>query len=279
MNQKNKMTIIDQITANQQTEPFIEDRGKDLPLVTIVACMHGNEHVGLRVLEFLRTQTILQGTLRLVVANPNATLQNRRFIDSNLNDSFPGKQDGGIEEQLAFKLRKALSDSDILIDLHTTTASTPPFIITHQYNENIKRLINSTGIKRVVLKPKLSKTALIDYGENRIGIELGKHNSEATLINGLSATMAVLSNMGMVTGKLIIKKTKPELFTVTEIIQLPLNFEPKKDGTIQNFRLIKQGNIIGISNGNIVKAEDNFYPILYGETSYINTLCWKGKKM
>jgi len=225
----------------------------------------------------LREQTILRGTLRLVVANPNAMLQNRRFIDSDLNRSFPGKEGGGIEEQLAFQLRQKLSDSDALIDLHSTTANTPPFIITRQDNEYIRKLANVSSIERVVVKPKPSKMALIDYGENRVGIELGKHDSDETFAYGLSATIGALSEFGMINREGVPTDTSLEIFVVEEVIPLPPLFNPKQEA-IHNFGLIKRGAIIGTSNDDPVRAEEDFYPILYGEVSYTNTLCWKGIK-
>ncbi len=178
MNAEHRSHFIELVNRRQEIEPLIEEYGSGSPVVTIVACMHGNELVGINILESLKGIESTTGTLRLVVANPNAVRVNKRFVDHDLNKSFPGSESGDVEDQLAYKLKEKLSDTDVLIDLHTTTAATPAFIIARNIDEDARALITASGIERIVVKPKPGKTALIDWVANGIGIELGQHGSK-----------------------------------------------------------------------------------------------------
>ena len=271
------MSIFERVKKEGEVAPFIEEYGKGTPIITFVACMHGNEVVGLHILEILRKQSIFQGTMRLVVANPKAVFANKRYINHDLNRCFPGRKNGTYEERLAYRLEKQLSDSDFLVDLHTTTAQTPSFIIVRQGQMQVKRLIEMTNIKRVVLRPRSGK-ALIDHVRTGIGIELGPHNDFLTLKRGVSSVFSVLSDLNMIKKKEKVGRQPVEYFTVNEVLPMFSNFK-EADERIKNFCLIKEGDIIGIRNGVQIKAKKDFYPILYGESSYKNILCWIGERV
>lgn len=269
---------IEQFERKGRIVPIIEEYGSGLPVVTFVACMHGNEKAGIEILERLREQLIIQGTMRLVVANPKAVIMSKRFVEQDLNRCFPGKIDGKFEEQLARQLRRQLSNSDFLVDLHSTTAQTPPFIITRQYQRLVKDLIEAAGIKKVVIRPR-SGVALIDWVKVGIGIELGPHDAPQTLEDGFSAVINVLSTLNMIKKKKDrINEEAIECFKAEVVLPMPSRFEARPEG-IHNFQMIEKGSAVGISDGVEIVVEKDFYPILYGEVSYQDTLCWVGEKL
>ncbi|MBS3094157.1 succinylglutamate desuccinylase/aspartoacylase family protein, partial [Candidatus Pacearchaeota archaeon] len=69
--------------------------------LVIICCLHGNEIYGLEVCKD-------QSLFPFILANEKALKENKRFIDSDLNRSFPGKADGNYEERRAFELTKKL---------------------------------------------------------------------------------------------------------------------------------------------------------------------------
>lgn len=90
-------------------------------MVYVNACTHGNERVGARILEALRDIPIKQGTLILNIANKEAFLSGKRFIDQDLNRVFPGKPDGNTEERLAYELAPLVQTADIVLDIHSAS--------------------------------------------------------------------------------------------------------------------------------------------------------------
>src|SRR5690242_12123871 len=109
----------------EQIQPIIDIKGKGKPVIGIVGAMHGNES-GPAIIEKLKKLKVRK-TIKYIIANPEAREKNVRFIDSDLNRSFPGKKDGNREERLAYQLRKIGKDIDILIDLHSCSMESKPF--------------------------------------------------------------------------------------------------------------------------------------------------------
>jgi succinylglutamate desuccinylase len=62
---------------------------------------HGDETIGIAVAKELQKLKIKQNVLSIQRANTKAYGQNKRYIDQDLNRSFPGKKPGNHEQMLA----------------------------------------------------------------------------------------------------------------------------------------------------------------------------------
>ncbi len=117
------------------------------PFVGIVAAMHGNEPSGLAAIKRLETRAIRgelsldKGTLILIHGNPEASelglrhtkdgTDLNRLFDFGYVDDLP-KQRWKLEHHRALELRPLLRSLDAALDLHSTSAPTPPFgIVSH----------------------------------------------------------------------------------------------------------------------------------------------------
>ena len=102
---------------------------KDL---AIVCCLHGNERYGFEVSKN-------QSFFPFFLSNKKAFIEDKRFIDTDLNRCFPGKLEGNHEEKLAYNLIKKLKHFYYVIDLHSSSNNCPMFgIITKPNNEKIE---------------------------------------------------------------------------------------------------------------------------------------------
>jgi hypothetical protein len=110
--------------------------------VLITVCVHGNEQCGWLALQQLARTKYFNDfwtnhpgidSLTMVLANPEATRANRRFIDTNLNRIFGAVQeeddDTGYEYSLLKNLQNQIDLCDWYLDLHSTSAQTEPFAI------------------------------------------------------------------------------------------------------------------------------------------------------
>jgi succinylglutamate desuccinylase len=117
------------------------------PFVGIVASMHGNEACGLEAMHRLEERasreefSIEDGTLFLIHGNLDASEQGRRHTEggTDLNrlfnfgfvDDLPEHR-WSSEHHRALALRPLLESLDVALDLHSTSAPTPPFgIVSH----------------------------------------------------------------------------------------------------------------------------------------------------
>lgn len=111
---------------------YVKEGSKDGKTLTIFAGVHGNEKVGVNVLEkLINTLEVSAGKVYLVFANPSAIKKNVRQINKNLNRCFIKNNYGSSSEDArARELMKILDESDALIDLHASNnKNSTPFAI------------------------------------------------------------------------------------------------------------------------------------------------------
>lgn len=249
--------------------------------ILVIGCVHGDELIGIKVIKELRKVTISRGTLVTVIANTRAIESGKRFVDQDLNRSFPGKPNGNHEERLAHALLPLIEKADIVLDIHSTTTDTTSAVILTKVNQSIKKLISIFGPKRaVVMEKKVGKTALTGYCKAGISFEYGKDRSKKAYEETLADIIKILEGYGMIEEK---KKSasriahKTEYFQVLGTIIRPVDFKLEK--TIKNFSLVRRGEIIARHGTHLQKAPRNFYPLLFGEKAYKEIWGFMSKKM
>ena len=87
--------------------------------ILIIGGMHGNEPLGLKLVDLFRVKPI-KG-IEAIVGNEKAVLENCRFIKQDLNRSFPGYLASKEYEQLrAAELLNISKNYDLVLDIHNT---------------------------------------------------------------------------------------------------------------------------------------------------------------
>ena len=209
--------------------------GNSKPCIGIVACLHGDEPLGAHVLnKFL---SISRGMAKLIIANEEAMEMQKRFLEADLNRSFPGKADGLHEERLACELLNALDGCDYVIDIHTTTAKTDPFVITTNC-EN--RLVHYIPLKKVIyMSPILaSGKALIDFVSG-VSLEYNECHDADKIIDDIQKAVVNIADDRKIYGQ--------EFYKI--------------------YGKLEQGsNLVNFKWTSI--AGEEFFPVLYGARSY-----------
>ena len=117
----------------------ITSMGEGNPRVVLLVGVHGDERSPLLVTENIKESKVSKGTLEIVKVNNLALKQNKRFVDSDLNRVFPGRENGDHEERLAFKLSSFLKGADLVIDLHCFHSKTKLTCIQfNDFDENVE---------------------------------------------------------------------------------------------------------------------------------------------
>jgi len=230
--------------------------------LAIICCLHGNERYGFEVSKN-------QSFFPFFLSNKKAFIENKRFIDTDLNRCFPGKLEGNYEEKLAYNLIKKIKYFYYILDLHSSSNYCPMFgIITKPNNEKIEfaRLL---GLKKLVIMPEFfaSGKALIDFVDCGISIEVGPHNREENVKEANLLIKNILENK-------INNNNNMEIFEVFNIIK-----KSKENILINNFDNIKKDQVIASDiSGNQI-AEYDFTAVLVNEESYEGILCLACKKI
>lgn len=125
------------------------------PRVLMVACLHGDEEFGAQVAQIVKDDNGLSG-VRSYIANPEAVLLRKRFVDEDINRCF--NKDGTVFETLererAHRLVQFGEQFDFVVDIHTGKKAPKKSIVATNLNEATKRVINSHDSDIVALMPE-----------------------------------------------------------------------------------------------------------------------------
>ncbi len=198
------------------------DTGEPGPAVLIVACLHGNEISGgdaaMRVLHSLRRGTIpFRGSLTAVIGNVPAYEARLRLIDEDLNriwtrenvDTILTNGPRSIEQEQLFELRSILdalsestnADQRFLLDLHTTSAASAPFIA-HAGNGRARDIVRNIGAIEVRKVTDYLDGMLVKHtselGWASLAFEAGSHLQADSVDIHETSIWQALSTAGMI---------------------------------------------------------------------------------
>lgn len=246
----------------------VEQIGSGEPKIALVACTHGDEIIGLIIFNAIRAiSSELLKPITLITANLRALELNKRFIDSDLNRVFPGIADGDREERLAFFLNTELNKYDIVIDIHGTNSNIDALVITTDMKVSKLEILSKLSIDKVMLASKeiFGGHEIISNVKCGLALEYGPDKSGDSWPIAWSHIKQLLINLEYLSGQTTNYSGK-DLYRVYNKYEAPENFVQNEG--IDDFKLIKKGDEIGTIDGNIVYANEDFYPIFVGKGSY-----------
>ena len=137
----------------------------DGPTVYVQAAQHGREVNGTEAIRRLHEHLVdaaeLTGTVVTVPVADPLTFDRRSYttpeaLDSiapNMNRVWPGDESGSIHERLAAALWSVAGEADVVVDLHTASASTLPHVVYTQGDAAAARLAGAFGTDLHLAEP------------------------------------------------------------------------------------------------------------------------------
>ncbi len=220
----------------------------------IVACIHGNEKIGLEAIKILAKMNPENAQLKFIIANKLAIKLDKRFIDEDLNRVFPGKSDGNHEERLAVEILHELKDCDYVLDIHSTTANQEHAIIITRKNLDILDLATRIPLRKVIIMgPSIAGyKSLIDHVKQGISIEFNQNEDPERVAQIIRSYIRNLKNRT--------RQSSQEIYLVYGSLPRQGNL------FLENFKRTRLGG-------------ETFYPIFYGEKEYEKIWCMKAKRI
>lgn len=242
-------------TGFTELAPYVyELRGNFSKTLTLSTLIHGNEIGGIEVLikllGMIREKKITpRSNLRFLLGNVPAYIEDKRFLESDLNRSFGLENPRTLEELRARELESYLSDSDILIDIHQTIGptSTPFFIFEYESpSYDLARYLNKdlpivTYTVKRSFKGKTSTGFVMSKGALGITIETGQksvNESQITLGFNLSQR-AIETDFSTPLPRSGFRNT----FTFSQIIENP-DGSLEMERVFHNFDPIYRGDLL-----------------------------------
>lgn len=260
---------------NDEEVPFdVAYRGPSEPEIIVVGGVHGDETGGVKAVQRLRDANLeWQRGVALVLANPEAIDAGTRYVTSDLNRVFPGDAKGNYEERLAARLCAFIEDR-LTLSLHGTRSSPTPFA-----------LINRDRTRELEIAASLPIPHVVDYAGSRYGtitlcgptieIEVGAQGTEEAAVSAEQQARAFLRHVGALPGEP--PHGDPDFYQMGEMI-------PKPDGRtyevfVENFEPVAAGETFAAVDGEDIRAEESFVPVLVSADGYPDILGYQGEKI
>jgi succinylglutamate desuccinylase len=202
--------------------------------VVVVGGTHGNEPAGVNAMvEFHRGLSngdikLHGGKVSLLLGNPEAYRENRRYIDKDLNRSFCDHDDTTVEGRRAAEIRKFMGESkDIrsLLDLHSVSIGDFKICVYQKDNGqglNLALTISDIALHFAYHSAHMPGALIEAAGQQQICgliVECGNHLSKQSKNTALEHIHAVLCNHNLMEGPLSPEKSMPATIIQYESIQ------------------------------------------------------------
>ncbi len=246
-------------------------RGNGEPEIAVVYCTHGNETAGKQAAEkILEEEPEFLKPVKFVFANEEAFEEGERYIDCDLNRSFPGNPDSDkYEERLAAEMMEELRELKVL-DLHESSTSPVPFSLFTWMDEKTLETLQSTGTEKAVEISYTPGCGINHYGG--VEVETGPRGTEKSVQMAYRILKQFLVNEGALPGEKELSES--EIYSV-------YGTRSRGSGQIEvkaeNFTEVQAGEVIAEGDSE-VRADEGFVPVLFDE-SYDEILGFKAVRL
>lgn len=250
------------------------------PWIGIVGALHGNEPCGLTVFERLLDEEnpvrrrLTHGTLVLIHGNPVATGEGLRYTSGgvDLNRLFDFGYEASLprerwtyEHHRALALRSLLDQLDCVLDLHSSTLASPPFVITPP--EAIS-LADRLGCPFVswgwdgpgIFSGRVLVSVPVRRGKLGVAVECGQHLAPETVENAWHAAERFLYAVGVLSGP------APDLMPHARVEVMYRIGKPTADFSFarpwKGFDRVRRGELLGEGHGYRLTASDDYFVLL-----------------
>jgi len=238
--------------------------------VAVVGGVHGDEPAGERIVrrlaDALPDAGNGDGIVRLIVANEPALEAGTRFVDADLNRSFPGDEDSDdYERALAPKLAAELEGIEAVLVIHTSHSAPPPFAIFSRLTDSTRRTVTGMPVEYALDSGNLRSTTLDSVVDGAVSIEAGRQGSEEAVEFGYEAALSFLRAHGAL-------DDEPPTFTETTVVE-GTEEVPKGGGephlNYGNFEEIPAGEVFASDDVYTHRVEEpGVVPVLASEHGY-----------
>ncbi len=248
----------------------VETRGTGDIEFTFIGSIHGDEPAGKRAIEkILEKDYDFRKAVKFIIVNEEALEQDERFLDEDLNRSFPGDIDSDQrEERLAAELLSEIGDSKVL-DIHTTHSFDRPFANAKTFEDPEMEMIKATGAEDAV-KFEEGDGTLTDFVTG-IVVEAGTQHSDEAVENAVNVIENFLAYFGVLDREF--EASDPDLFVHEEEVEGDWEFLK------ENFQKVEKGEVYARREGEQLRAKEDFYPVLMSTDGYEGMLGHKASKV
>ncbi|WP_135365706.1 M14 family metallopeptidase [Halosimplex halophilum] len=244
----------------------VETLGDGRPEIAVVGGIHGDEPAGVRAVERLMAdRPEVARPVKLVVANEEAIERGERYVEADLNRSFPGRADGRSHEiRLAHELGEELRDC-VTLALHTTQSYGGMFALVDEVRELAREVCPRLSIDAVV-ETGHAEGRIFEVAPDTIEVECGYQGSDRATENAHRVVREFLAATGALPDEETPHQTDLPVFRLGDPV--PKTAAEEYEVFVENFEEVVAGERIAAADGEAVVAEENFHPVLLSAYGY-----------
>ncbi len=246
-------------------------RGEGEAELIIVGSIHGDEPAGKRAIErILEKDLEYTKPVKFIIANEKALEKDIRYIDTDLNRSFPGNPDSDShEERLAHDILQEIGDATVL-DLHTTHSYPDPFATAKDTSDTTMDMARAAGVKHMVVFE--NKAGALTEHVDGIVVETGYQHSDEAVNNAVDVIERVLAFHGILERP--VPPNTPEVYRYLDTVT-----GSGWEFTAENFHRVKEGEVYARKGDETLTADKDFYPVLMSTHGYDGQLGFRAEKI
>lgn len=249
-------------------------KGKNL---LVLGAVHGNEICGYKAISKIVNKikngkiTVKSGSITFIpICNPEANIQNKRFIDINLNRVFkkitkPAKY----EEIISQKIIKYIDKCDYLLDIHSIPTDGPSFAFLDKDNTEVKEFVEMQNFKHIIkgwnelYDGEDNSTCGYGFRKGKIcvTIECGNHNDPNGINLAETAIQNSLAYLKIADCQSNINESQSKYIEMEKVIYKSKNGNLSK--CWNHLDKVKKGEIIAkYDDGEEIKADRDYLMIM-----------------
>eukprot|EP00026_Physarum_polycephalum_P002624 Phypoly_transcript_02631.p1 GENE.Phypoly_transcript_02631~~Phypoly_transcript_02631.p1 ORF type:complete len:853 (+),score=145.66 Phypoly_transcript_02631:90-2648(+) len=261
----------------------VGDKDHHAKKLLITVAVHGDEVCGVHAVNELISEGFFDETknfegisLAIILGNPLAYLRRQRYVDQNLNRTMLPHlfERGGYESYRAKKICQAITDSDVFLDIHSTSADTPPMALPAE-NDKSNAFASTFPVDYVIMnliKAVETRGTTVDWAffhrKLALSVECGKHESSASVATAKACIKHFIATN---------RKTcaphahaNPRVLTCVTAEKVRPGFEYLRD--VKAFDFVKRGDVIAKDDevGDIkCEADHGAYVVMPTKKPYV----------
>ncbi|MFB6185312.1 MAG: succinylglutamate desuccinylase/aspartoacylase family protein [Halobacteriaceae archaeon] len=251
--------------------PVVVDRGPGDPAIAIVGGIHGDEPSGVHAIRNLLDMDLtFQKGVRFILGNPPAFVANQRYLDVDLNRTFPGDPEAPERERRLAASLCELTSGIPTLSLHSTHSHPDPIALV-SFDDEVADIATSLPITNIV-----DETTLIDGSHTEcssvITVEAGCQETTEAIDTATEQANAFLAVNDVLDED--VPSVKKTFYKLSERVSKP----PDESYAlhVENFEQVNQGTIYATAGEQEYEADQQFTPILMSECGYDDVFGYKG---
>lgn len=257
---------------------YVEQLGTGDPEIAVVGGIHGDEPCGeYAITSILEENPAVERPVKFVIANEKARAQNQRFLDTDLNRSFPGDPESrSHERRLAARIADEIHGCETL-GLHSTQSYDRLFGLIDEVGPFVRSVCPRLSIDAVVETTGANEGRMFSVAPRAVEVECGFQGSERAALNAVRVTREFLTATGALDRDETPRQKDLPLFGLRGPI--PKRSADTYDVFVSNFEEVTAGEVFAAIDGEGIVAEEPFHPVLLSPYGYEDVFGYRAEQV